>query len=171
MKFRIFGPFEISRKKHRILREKKNLQDFWRRVDETYHGLSAACGCYVFSIRGKAWYVGLTQRRTFKAECFQPHKIMLYNDALDKVTGKVTMIFIAKITDNERFAKPTKNRYPAVEALENMLIGFGVHRNKYLMNIKGTKFLRTMKVPGIINSGKGAARGNAVRSLKKAVGI
>lgn len=151
MKFKVHGPFNLPRNGRRIRRTPADR--------------------YVFSIRGKAWYVGLAQRQSFRGECFQPHKIMLYGDALDQVSGNASLIFLAKVTNTGRFSKPTKNHYPAVEMLETMLIGYGVRINRKLMNIKGTKFLRSMSVPGVLNYGQGQARANPVQSLRRSLGV
>jgi hypothetical protein len=114
--------------------------------------------------------VGLAERQSFKSECYIPHKILLYNDALETVSGTPSLIFLPKITDQGRWAKPTKGKYPAVRLLEDMLIGLAVSRNPRLMNIRGTKFLKDMRVPGIINTAQGTARSLSVQALKRSLG-
>jgi hypothetical protein len=144
---------------------------FWSNVDEAVSELSAACGCYVYTLRGRAWYVGRAERQTFKAECYTPHKVMLYNDALDSVGGDAALIFVAERTLQNRFTSPTVRSIPAVRMLEDRLIGLAVARNEKLLNIRGTKFLRNMRVPGVINTGSGGARAAAVKALKKSLGV
>lgn len=54
--------------------------------------------------------------------------------------------------------------------LENMLIGIAIKKNSHLLNIKGTKIIREMVVPGIINSTQGKPD-NAVQAFKQAMGV
>jgi hypothetical protein len=51
-----------------------------------------------------------------------------------------------------RFSKPTKSGYRDIDFLETMLIGMALERNRELMNVKKTKLLRELIVPGIINN-------------------
>jgi hypothetical protein len=170
MHFQVHGPFELPRLGRRILRTPADRKLFWASVDEAVPGLSDSCGCYVFTVRGQVWYVGLAERQSFKKECYIPHKVLLFDDALHAVGGNAALIFIPKITLKERFAKPTKGTYPAVHLLEDMLIGLAINRNYRLLNIRGTKFLKEMRVPGIINTPQGGARSLSVQALKKALG-
>jgi hypothetical protein len=96
---------------------------------------------------------------------------MLYNDALASVSGKPAMLFLAKIANIDRFARTTVNRHAAVRALENILIGLAIRRNDQLANIAGTKFLKKMVVPGILNTPRGIAKAHSIQSLKKALGV
>jgi hypothetical protein len=83
VRFAVYGGFEIDRKPNR-----HGIFDraFWDQVEAAREALSEACGCYVFALRNGdnivAWYVGKTERKTFKHECFQATKINYYNEAL-----------------------------------------------------------------------------------------
>ena len=171
MRFRIHGPYPLLRLNGRLRRAAPDRRAFWNGVDQDAPGLSSACGCYVFTIRGRVWYVGLAEKQAFKKEWFTPHKVMLCNDALASVAGKPAILFLAKLTNTGRFARPTKNEYQAVRKLENILIGDAIRRNHRLANIAGTKFLREMVVPGVLNTPRGAGRAYAVQNLKKALGV
>jgi hypothetical protein len=171
MKFDAYGPFEIARKtKTSVARDKTVIRTFWDDIDAEHEGLSGACGCYVFVIRGRAWYVGLAKRQDFKHECFSAHKLLQYNDALQQVSGPPSLLLLAKTTPKGRFAKPG-NGHPDVSFLETLLIGSALGRNPRLQNIKGTKLLKEMRVPGVLNTGQGQARSVVVQELKKALGI
>lgn len=171
MEFGAYGPFEIRRNGRLVSRDKADKRAFWDGVEEGNEGLSEACGCYVFVIHGRAWYVGLAERQSFKHECFSAHKIVQYNEALQAVTGPPSLILVAKATPGNRFAKPSSRGHADIRLLENLLVGSALGRNPQLQNVKGTKLLREMRVPGVLNTGRGQARSAAVQSLKKALGI
>ncbi|HXM41216.1 MAG TPA: hypothetical protein VN924_08185 [Bryobacteraceae bacterium] len=122
-------------------------------------------------IRGKAWYVGRAERQAFKHECFALHKILQYNDALQTVAGPLRLILLAKTTPKKRFAKTSQRGHRDIRFLENILIGSALRRNPKLQNIKGTKLLKEMRVPGVLNSGRGQGRSKVIQELKKALGI
>jgi hypothetical protein len=46
-----------------------------------------------------------------------------------------------------------------------------LNQNEDLQNIRGTKFLREMRVPGILRTGRGEGRLNPVKSLRDALGM
>jgi hypothetical protein len=171
MHFEVYGPFVLPRGGRHVLRSALDRRAYWESVDDKVPGLSAACGCYVFTVRGKVWYVGLAERQTFKNECYIPHKVLAYNEALQIVSGTCSLIFIPKITLKGRFARPTVGKIKAVQLLEDMLLGLAISRNPKLTNIKGTKFPKNMVVPGIINTPQGTARSLSVQALKKALGV
>lgn len=143
-----------------INKEKKALATFWDQVDdELRNGLSESVGCYIFSIRaGRGilpWYVGLAQKQTFKKECFTPHKLNHYNDAIAARKGTPLLTLVPKLTKTERFAKPSKRGHKDIEFLENMLIGTCLQRNADLLNKRDTKMLREMTVHGLLNNPRG----------------
>lgn len=132
----------------------------WEAVEEDCPGLAEACGCYVFTIQaGKGflpWYVGLAEKRDFRGECLEYHKVNLYSQATVGRKGTPRLVFLAKRTPTGRLAKPSKNGHSDIRFLENILIGIGVAKNPDILNAKGTKFLREMVVPGVINSPRAA---------------
>jgi len=170
MRYYVYGPYEMARDGRAVSRQRQDKKVFWEVVDVDDQGLSDACGCYVFLIRGVAWYVGLAAAQSFRQEIFQHHKLLLYGEALQLVNGRAQFIFIAKVTPSDRFAKPSENGHRDIRWLEKLLIGSAISRNRRLRNIKDTKLLREMHIPGIINSGKGEGRATSVQCLRRAVG-
>jgi hypothetical protein len=170
MKFEVHGPFSVRRKRRLVSRENEDKKKFWEEVEDDEEGLSEACGCYVFAVHGRVWYVGLAAAQSFKHEMFTAHKINLYNDALQDVAGKPSLLFVAKRTPRNRFAKKSARGHRDIEMLENLLIGSALSRNPKLKNLKGTKLLREMRVPGLLNNAPGKPS-PSVRAFKKALGL
>lgn len=172
MNYSIYGAWEIPRKNGIINNSNEMKKIFWEDIEEDTKGLSGACGCYVFSLQNRPWYVGMASKQPFVKECFAAHKINLYNQALSEYKKAVPYLyFLTKNTPSGNFAQPSKNGHKDIEFLESMLIGQGVNRNPELLNIKGTKMLRELNVPGIINTKKGQARALAVQELRKIFNI
>jgi hypothetical protein len=154
VRFAVYGGFKIGRKSNR-----HGVFDgvFWNQVEEAREALSEACGCYVFALRNGdnivAWYVGKTEKKTFKHECFQPTKINHYNEALVSHIGTPLLFLLPRLTAaGNKFSKPTSGRWRDIDYLETMLIGMALERNAGLLNIQRTKLLREIVVPDIINS-------------------
>jgi hypothetical protein len=74
------------------------------------------------------------------------------------------------MTETDRFQKPTQNKSQEIEFLENYLFILGLKRNKHLKNEKGTKHLREIIVPGILNTEQGTTNTTS-KKLKKLFGI
>ncbi|WP_136732676.1 hypothetical protein [Xanthomonas euvesicatoria] len=121
-------------------------------------------------IRKKAWYVGVAEKQSFKQECFALHKITQYNEALAEIAGTPSLIFLPKMTPSGYFSKPTSRGHSDIRALESMLIGSALTKNPNLRNVKGTKLLREMDVPGFLNPRPGQARALMVQAFKRAIG-
>lgn len=170
MQYEIYGEFPVARNGSLVSRSREHKHAFWAAVEEADSGLSDACGCYVFVIRNRAWYVGMAEKQSFKQECFALHKITQYNEALAQVGGNPTILLLPKLTPGGRFASPTSRGHADIRLLENLLIGSALRRNANLQNVKGTKLLREMNVPGFLNSRQGQARANLVQAFKSAVG-
>lgn len=171
MNYEIFGPFEVPRDGRLTTRNAKARKAFWATVHEEVEDLPDACGCYILVVRNKAWYVGMAEKQTFKKECFQPHKIVQYDSAMGKAKGVPYLIFLAKMTPSGYFASPGKNGYADVQSLEQLLIGAAIDRNPNLCNIKDTKVLREMNVPGFLNTKKGQSNSEAVKEFRLAIGV
>ena len=137
--------------------DKLSLASFWTDVEEQQEGLSSAIGCYIFSIRaGKGvlpWYVGMAEKQSFRKECFQSHKLVHYNNAVAKRRGTPLLTLIAKYNPNERLTTPNGKQHRDIQFLETMLISSCLARNAGLYNIKDTKFVREMILPGLLNPG------------------
>ena len=171
MNFLTYGEFPIARNGNLVAHKPVDRRAFWNQVDEKVPGLSDACGCYIFITRNHAWYVGMAERQSFKKECFSAHKIIQYNEALGEVGGKPSLLLLPKMTPGKHFAKPAKRGHADIRMLESLLIGTAITRNPKLRNVKGTKLLKSMNVPGFLNSGQGQARSKAVQQFKKALGL
>lgn len=172
MNFDVFGGFEIP--KDRFNRGVYN-RYFWEAVDEQHPGLPRACGCYVFALRHGDHtipvYVGKAERLLFKHECFSSSKRLLLDRQLDEAPNKRPILYLLpKITSQQKFCRPTRRQYPAIQFLENLLIGMAIERNPKLANIKQTKFLKELFVPGLINSGSGQQT-RPVRELQDTLGL
>lgn len=179
MKFSVFGPFEVLRKNGLIDLSVGAKRAFWSVVEEHSPGLSSACGCYVFVVKAKRgslpWYVGRTTRRTFKGEALGAHQANHYNYALmtdnrAKIGVKPHLYFLAKETPTGRFAKPSQNSHADIEFLETFMFGVGLNRNARLRNAKDTKFLKSIVVPGVVNSPQRPPKLSEL-SLKAALGL
>jgi hypothetical protein len=167
LNYDIHGPFRLARVRRLLDNRAETRREFWSSVDDIKGGLSAAVGCYVFCVGKKPWYVGLAEKQSFKNECFAPHKINSFNSALNKMRGKPSLILISKMTNTDRFARPGVNGHKASKFLEDLLIGMALASNPLLENIRGTKFLKELVVPGVINTTKGKAKKKAVQLLKR----
>ena len=166
MLYRVFGPYSIPRDGTLVSKTPADKREFWSAIEAEADGLPGACGSYVFSMRRRAWYVGLAERPTFRQECFSLHKLNQYNYSLRRVSGEPQLHLLAKLTPTGRFAASAANGHRDVEFLETLLIGMALNQNEDLQNIRGTKFLREMRVPSILRTGRGEGRLNAVRSLR-----
>ncbi len=132
--FSIVGPIDIptiTRPGGKAI-DRDRLDDFW--ADANCGG---RVGCYVFGIRhGRGtlpYYAGRTMK-SFATECFQPHKLTKYHDALTHIRrGTPVMYFVVLEATRGR---PNRN---AIRALEERLIGLGIRRNQQMGNVSGTR--------------------------------
>ena len=142
-------------------------------VEKGSSGLSDAVGCYIFAIRaGRGvlpWYVGKTERASFRKEVFTPHKLVLYAEALHGRKGTGLIYFLPNVTPGGKFRKPSLNKVPAIGALEELLIATCLQRNTDLLNKRTTKHLREIEVPGYMNEKPGPRNANA-RKLAEVLG-
>ena len=167
MRYEVFGEFDVPRTKRLVDKSPQALRAFWEQASGSNPGLADAVGCYVFCIGKKPWYVGLAERQTFRRECFQPHKLVAYASAMSKVkTGKPKLILLAKMTPKGKFAKPGVNGHRATRFLEDLLIGMALSRNPKLENARGTKFMKQMVVPGVLNTPQGKSAAKSVKALR-----
>jgi hypothetical protein len=170
MQYEVHGPFLMEKSNRLIDHSSAARKKFWQDVEKSKEGLSKAAGCYVFCIGKKPWYVGVAERQSFDRECFALHKIVAFNSALNKVQkGKPQLVFISKLTNNGKFAKPSVNGHKASQFLENMMIGMALAANPDAVNIKGTKFPKELCVPGVINTPQGKGRRKPEQFLRAAL--
>src|SRR5664280_1415908 len=168
-------PIEIPRQSNGLIAADKDpLTAFWSRVDkELEEGLSAAIGCYLFSIRaGKGalpWYVGFAEKQSFRKECFTNHKLVHYNNVIANRKGTTLLTLVAKYTPKGKLINPTGNEHRDIQFLETILISNCLRRNTDLYNIKDTKLFREMIVPGLLNTSKGKVV-TSVLNFKELIG-
>lgn len=172
MRFAVYGAYEVPRRNGLIDDSVKSKRSFWENVDSDVEGLSGACGCYIFAAQNRPWYVGLAEKQSFKQECLTYQKVNTYNKVLSEYERAAPWLYlIAKLTPGENFSRPSKNGHSDASALEKILIGLAISRNPEVANIRGTKFLKEMNVPGIINTEPGQGRAHAVQEIRDLFGI
>jgi hypothetical protein len=172
MKFEPHGPFTLPRVNGGVDRNMK--RSFWKSVEESCPSLPSAVGCYIFAIKAAKgftpWYVGKTEKLSFGSETWQSGKLLLYGEVIRKYDkGKPVLFLLAKLTGKGKFTKPIKRRNSgSISALEEMLIGTCLQRNKELVNKKLVRY-RAMHVPGYLNDqqGKRTKRAKDLASLLK----
>jgi hypothetical protein len=148
-KFRVLGPFKVPLVKNRGGRhiDTASLNEFWEQTD-----CRNDRGCYVFGVRSgrgsPPYYVGKATKG-FGQECFSPHKLNKYNQALTKTRRGTAIMYFAWL-DQER-GKPNSR---AISDLEEYLIDTALNRNDALENIQGTQKAELVIV-GVLRSGKG----------------
>lgn len=157
MNFEIYGPFSLPKSKGLVDRTPESKRAFWDAIEKKTPGLPDACGCYVYVVKAKRgslpWYVGLTTKRTFRVEALGAYQLSHYNPAIAQKVGVTPQLFfLARMTPTGRFAKPSRNSHKDVEFLEKFIFGIALNRNRSLSNSRNTKFLKTMTVPGVLNS-------------------
>lgn len=178
MRYQPFGPFRISTTDSGFVDSgsKRKNSEFWTEVEESVPGLMSGKGCYVFctgvDVNLVPWYVGQARSASgFFGEVFQPHKLVLYHSALERYQAKPTpnLIFVARLTETEKFAKSVPSG--ELDWLEKLMIGAAYRRNTDLTNIKDTKLLKTMLVPGFFgNGGIGSSSTLEARALRRCLG-
>jgi len=175
MNFEIFGPFDLPKLKGLVDNAMRSKRAFWDAVEQGAPGAPDACGCYVYVVKARRgtlpWYVGMTTKRTFRAEALGTHQLAHYNPAIAQKVGVTPQLFfLAKKTPSDRFAKPSQNAQKDVEFLEKFMFGIALNRNGSLSNSKNTKFLKKMVVPGVLNSPRGRHKAPE-KALKNALDL
>lgn len=156
IRFDTFGPFDFQTKNGGV--DPSALRTFWRSVAERDALLPGAVGCYIFAMKAghklTPWYVGKTEKGSFKGETCQPHKLLYYGNVIRKhKRAKPVLFLLAKRTATGKYVKPTtRHKYlGSIAALEEMLIGTCLQRNDALLNKSKTKYLKRICVPGYVN--------------------
>jgi hypothetical protein len=151
--FEVFGPSEVPverRKQWRTIAQRE-LAAFWS--DNSTIG--DAVGCYMFGIRTgggiRPYYVGKATK-SFRQECFTPHKLNHYNRAMaDYRSGTPVMFFVVP---------RSRASVSSIGNIERFLIETGVARNPDLCNVVGTK-QADWSIRGVIRSDQGGKSRNA----------
>ncbi len=178
MLYKPHGPFKVPRKKvkagYRALDfSAPALRKFWEEVDAARIKLSKAKGCYIFAIRAgrgiRPWYVGQTGG-SFYGECFQSTKRDHYREALSHNSSGTPVIFLlARCTPRGALS----NRVPLpgeLDFVEKMLISHALEQNSELRNVRDTRYLRNLTLPGVLNTPAGGPA-RTVQDLKVALGL
>ena len=170
MYFYPHGPYEVPR--NRGLVDRTAINVFWENVDRDEAYLSTAIGIYIFSIRaGKGitpWYVGKTES-SFQRECFQHHKITIYNECLNDRSGTPLLTLVAKMSNNDDFFVSRGGRQRDIQYLEKMIISKCLGRNQKLSNKRNTSILADLVVYGFNYTPQGAPS-SRVQSFRKIIG-
>ena len=174
-KFKPYGPFPVPVEDGRVVEQE--LKIFWREIEERHSGLSSGIGCYIFGAQtaksSRPWYVGKTERRSFKGEAFQVHKLHLYQNAVLNRIGQGTPVLylIARLTPSGKLRKAASGEQGvgSVKLLEQLLIGNCLRKNPDLANKANTIYLKRMRVPGFLNDTPGAPSREA-KALAKVIG-
>lgn len=174
MNFYPHDSFDIPKRSNGLI-DTASLKDFWEEVDEELEApVSEAVGCYVFSIRAgkgsRPWYIGKAEKQSFRKECFALHKLNHYNNAIAARKGTPVLTLVAKYTPGGKLVRPTGSLHKDIQHLETMLIANALGRNDELLNVKDTKLLKNMVVPGLLNSSKGKPS-NSVAEFKVLLGL
>ncbi len=149
-----YGPFEIPCAKLRVGRivDRTRLGEFWG--DEVdYKALAEDRGVYVFSISRSGGgflpcYVGKAVKQSFRDECFAPHKLTKYNEALLSWRGTPHLSLIGHRVGAGRV------NGAAIHELETEIIQYAYAVNPGLLNVRGIKFAE-WSVSGLIRHGRG----------------
>ena len=173
-RYDVFGPFEIPRTNSRRRVDRSSLRDFWNELEALRpknEGLASASGCYIFGIRAgkgaKPWYVGQATR-TFRQECFTPHKLVRYNEVLTERKGTPLLFLLARMTPTGRFAGKLGPK--EADWVENQLIHHCLSANDDLLNVRGTAFSAEVIIPGLLNSPQ-ARRSTEVQDLRSLLSL
>ena len=172
MIYDIFGPYPLPLDRaRRLARDASQRREFWDNLEELEPGLSYACGCYIISVRGKVWYIGMAEGQDFRRECFTPDKILKIDDSMHDGGGPACLTLVARKTAGGRFSKPGCNGHRDVRQLELLLIGAALERNTLLLNRSSTAILREVVVPGFINSPSHSGKKASVKAFSRIMGL
>lgn len=175
MKFDIFGPYKVPRKKYG--QTKLITKDSIPMLQEAVNNdsLINGCGCYVFALRASKgytpWYVGQASKMRLLDESMNSNNREKYNKIIATHKGTPVMFYIPKLTKGGKLAKPTKKEngeLKAVNFLEEWLIATALQKNPKLINQQNTYFLKYLHVVGLFNSKAGESHACS-QALKRAI--
>ena len=172
--FETYGPFELPFKNNGTI-DSDRLTPFWAMVEHEHPNLPEALGCYIFGVRvgssARPWYVGKTEKKNFKFEVSQPHKLLYYQEALYQQPDGIALLYLLpRLTDGGKFRKVWRAGSTSVGRLEGMLIATALSRNPRLLNKRSTKHLTQTVVPGYMNEPSGP-RSPAAENLAALLGV
>jgi len=173
LEYQTFGPFTLQPEdKYKITRGV--LSDFFSDAETEKPGISNAVGVYILTVQAhegavpKPWYVGRTDRGFRQRFSFQLGKFR--NILEDASKGIPKMFLIARVTPRGALVKPAKKKLLYNDELEQLLIGSCLAQNSQLFNVRETKHLREISVPGYRNNKPGKPKQSA-QLLAKVLGI
>lgn len=142
--------------------ERSHVDEFWSKKEASE--LEAKQGCYIFALRAargfKPWYVGKATK-SFKQECFQPHKLGHYNKVLfEGRKGTPVMFFVAP---KERLKKVGSK---VCDEIETYLIQAAYVANSEIRNKQKAK-TPDWTIAGVVrrNRGKVSAKAQQFRTM------
>ncbi len=175
-KYEVFGELEVPRRERKDGKQaldfsREALADFWEQAERARQGLRSGAGCYIFGVRAgrgiTPWYVGQS-KGAFEKECFAYQKQAIYRDVMDDTAkGTPVLFLIARVTPKGRLSKSVSQR--EADFIERKLIHDATNANSNLKNIHNATLVKTLVIPGVLNSPKGK-RSEAVKSLMVALG-
>ena len=167
MKFKIFGAYDIPDSHgHEGWFDKEDTDALWRKIDAATPGLPDACGVYLFGVRGVVgrrktigrtlpWYVGKAEKQAFRKECFTGRNLNEFNRVAFNVyrgLGTPFLYLVTRVENDGAFSQPTKDAYPGIRFVEELLIQLSLEVNNDLANIQGTRLVQKTRIEGILNS-------------------
>jgi hypothetical protein len=164
MKFQIAGPFKISRFTAKRIITRRSKQRLKALFERWHPGLVEACGCYVFAVRAakgyKPYYAGQALRRSILNEAMSSGNVTRYNEVLgDRDRGAPVLFALPWLTNSAtQFRKRAKKkgaRSRTLDFLEDWLISAAYRRNRHIINVRGTRFLKGLHVVGLFNAKHG----------------
>jgi hypothetical protein len=145
--FIVRGPYDITPYKGKRGRHIGAIEG--RSFFENCDDLGSERGCYIFATRAgrgyTPWYVGKATK-SFKQECFAPHKLAKYNECLVDM-AKCTPVLFFVVARNARGATGTNH----IAEVEDFLIQTAISANPDLLNVKGTRKAE-WSIAGVIRS-------------------
>ncbi len=175
-KYKVYGPYDLPSAEELKVGERAE-REFWTALDprdEKFgNRIKKAYGLYVFSrkIRGARCpvYVGKTNKgQGFGGRVFGDEKFRrIFLPELDR-RGVLQLHLIVKMTEKGKIGQ-NAGRY--IDELESFFIALGYLQNDEIVNKRGTTFLKNVRVPGIMNTGKKGRIKDSARTLKKVLGF
>lgn len=138
----------------------ESILDLWQN-DSAWRAIAKKKGCYVFALKAakgyKPIYVGKATR-SFKQECFAPHKQVKLLNALSLQQRGHLYLFLLCGSRNKA----------VVDNLETFLIQVGTERNEHLQNDRKRPVV-IWSVTGVFNSKRGQPS-SAAQKLRRVFG-
>ena len=174
MNYQVNGPYSIQLTPSRMI--SKDQKALWINAEDDLAGLSDAYGVYLFGISSSGgsriypWYVGKTEKLRFRKKALNDRNQNLFNrvinDEYNRAKGHLYLLPL--LTPSGRLSKSFSDK--TIDYLEKLLIAYAYRANTKLCNIQNTKLLKTLVVPGIINTPQRPPY-TPERTLKKTLGL